>query len=381
MTFHDVANIFPLMGERELSELARDIQANGLREPIWLHEDGRIIDGRNRYLACERVGVEPDYRTWDGQGSLVAFVVSLNLHRRHLDESQRALVAARIANLGEGRPDKTTAIAAVSQSDASDLLNVSVDSLQRAKRVLDDGATELVQAVERGDVAVSTAAVVSELPKAEQRQIIARGESEILKAAKEIRSQRLEERRQERVEKLADISRGSAPLITGRRYPLVYADPPWKYEHIETESRAIENQYPTMELDDICALPLADVTTDDAVLFLWATSPKLAEAMRVIESWGFNYRTSMVWVKDQIGMGYYARQQHELLLIATKGQPPTPAPSNRPASVLKAPRTAHSAKPVEFYELIERMYPEFSKLEMFARAPRDGWDAWGNQAA
>jgi len=378
MTFHDVANIFPLMGERELSELAQDIAANGLREPIWLHDDGRIIDGRNRFLACERAGVKPDYRTWDGHGSLVAFVVSLNLHRRHLDESQRTIVAARIkqilsANLHPGED---------AAEQAAELLNVSRRSVFTGQAVLDDGAPELIQAVERGDVAVSTAAVISsELTRAKQQALVARGEVEILKAAKEIRAQRLEERRQERVEKLADISRGSAPLITGRRYPLIYADPPWKYEHVETESRAIENQYPTMELDDICALPLADVTTDDAVLFLWATSPKLAEAMRVIESWGFNYRTSMVWVKDQIGMGYYARQQHELLLIATKGQPPTPAPSNRPASVVKSPRTAHSAKPVEFYELIERMYPEFPKLEMFSRVPRDGWDAWGNQAA
>jgi N6-adenosine-specific RNA methylase IME4 len=101
--------------------------------------------------------------------------------------------------------------------------------------------------------------------------------------------------------------------------------------------------------------------------------------MKVIESWGFTYRTCMVWVKDKIGMGYYARQQHELLLIAMKGSPRVPAPKNRPSSVVNAPRSAHSKKPDLFYELIERMYPRARKVELFCRSPRDGWTAWGNE--
>jgi N6-adenosine-specific RNA methylase IME4 len=92
----------------------------------------------------------------------------------------------------------------------------------------------------------------------------------------------------------------------------VYADPHWRYEHVETANRAIENQYPTMDLDAICDLPIASLVADRALLFLWATSPKLAEAKRVMSAWDFEYRTSFVWVKNQIGMGYYVRQQHEL---------------------------------------------------------------------
>lgn len=190
-----------------------------------------------------------------------------------------------------------------------------------------------------------------------------------------------QERRTERIEKLATIAKGNTELATDVKYPVIYADPPWRYEHVKTESRAIENQYPTMALDEICALPLGDVTTDDALLFLWATSPKLAEALRVVESWGFTYRTSMVWVKDQIGMGYYARQRHELLLIATKGEPPVPAPEDRPDTVVTAPRGEHSEKPDIFYRVIERMYPTLPRLELFAREAREGWDRWGNQAA
>lgn len=162
-------------------------------------------------------------------------------------------------------------------------------------------------------------------------------------------------------------------------YSLIYADPPWRYEFSETESREIENQYPTMDLDAIKLIPVATWTAPDAMLFLWATSPKLEEAMSVLTAWGFGYRTCMVWVKDKIGMGYYARQQHELLLIGRRGEPKVPEPGDRPPSVIVAPRTEHSAKPPEVYDLIERMYPGQKYLEMFARNRRDGWEPWGNQ--
>jgi len=170
------------------------------------------------------------------------------------------------------------------------------------------------------------------------------------------------------------------PATPSGSYRLLYADPPWRYEHVETENRAIENQYPTMDLDAICALQVP--AADDAVLFLWATSPKLAEAMRVLEAWRFDYRTCAVWDKEQIGMGYYFRQQHELLLVAARGMLPVPRPAIRPASVLHARRGLHSAKPTQVYVLLETMYPEFTdadRVELFCRTPRPGWAQWGNE--
>ncbi|HZD60026.1 MAG TPA: ParB N-terminal domain-containing protein, partial [Anaerolineae bacterium] len=92
MEFHPIADIFPMMGMDEFLELKEDIEKNGLREPIWTYQ-GKIIDGRNRYRACKLVGVEPQFREWDGNGSLVAFILSLNLHRRHLTQSQKAVIA------------------------------------------------------------------------------------------------------------------------------------------------------------------------------------------------------------------------------------------------------------------------------------------------
>jgi N6-adenosine-specific RNA methylase IME4 len=114
-------------------------------------------------------------------------------------------------------------------------------------------------------------------------------------------------------------------------------------------------------------------------MFMWATSPKLKEALELIEAWEFEYKTCMVWIKDKIGMGYYARQKHELLLISAKGGLELPDPSLRPESVFFAPRTEHSEKPMEVYSIIETMYPTYKKLEMFARNKREGWEVWGDE--
>ena len=174
--------------------------------------------------------------------------------------------------------------------------------------------------------------------------------------------------------------RVAVPLPDGI-YRLLYVDPPWRYEHVETESRAIENQYPTMSLDEICALQVP--AAKDAVLFLWVTSPKLAEAIKVIEAWSFTYRTCAVWDKSTIGMGYYFRQQHELLLVAARGDALIPSPSLRVSSIIRAKRTKHSEKPAIVYDILEDMYPDFSqtdRIELFARAPHPGWTSWGHNS-
>lgn len=375
--FHPLAEVFPLIEGAEFDALVADIKANGLHDPITLL-DGTILDGRNRYRACLNAEVAPRFEEFEGPDP-VAFVVSKNVARRHLDESQRAMAAAKIATLQRG-VNQHASIEAPSQSNAASLLNVSRSGVQRAREVLDEGDESLVKAVERGTVSVSAAADVASLPKAEQAEIVAKGEKEILEAAKRIRAQKSEARREERIEKIADISRGNTEMATDRKYPVIYADPPWRYEFAESETRAIENQYPTMTLGDIKALPVSGMATDDAILFMWATSPKLEEAFEVIRAWGFTYRSSAIWVKNQLGMGYYFRQQHELLLVATRGSMPAPAPAARPRSVLTSDRTEHSAKPAEFAQYIEAMYPTLPRVELFCRSPRDGWNVWGNQA-
>jgi N6-adenosine-specific RNA methylase IME4/ParB-like chromosome segregation protein Spo0J len=377
LRFHPFADIFPLLEGAEFDELVADIKAYGLHEPIVVYED-QIIDGRNRYRACEAAGLDPTYTVYQGDDP-VAYVVSLNLHRRHLDESQRAMVASKLATLRRG-DNQHSPIGETSQARAAQLLNVGKRSVERATEVRDRGALELVQAVERGEVSVSAAANIATVPVNEQREIVARGAKEILECAKAIRAEAATKRRAARISRIIEISKGNEPLNLERTYPIILADPPWQYEHPISLSRDIEEKYPTMGLDEICALPIAQLASENALLFLWVPPPILEQAFRVITAWGFDYCSGFVWVKPSIGMGYYVRQQHEHLLFARRGEFPAPEPVQRPSSIIEAPRREHSRKPDEAYELIERMYPELPKIELFARQARPGWDVWGNEA-
>lgn len=180
-------------------------------------------------------------------------------------------------------------------------------------------------------------------------------------------------------QKLADLV-DRAPrtdLATLARFPVIYADPPWAYDFTESPSRAIENHYPVMTLEDIKALDVP--AAEDAVLFLWSTPPKLAEAAEVMAAWKFRYRTCLVWVKPSIALGKWARQRHELLLIGTRGGFPAPL-KPAPDSVYEEPRAGHSVKPERFRELIEAMCPGQPYCELFARGGRPGWAAWGYEA-
>ena len=177
MDFHALANLVPFVTGEKFEGLVENVRANGLREEIVLYED-KILDGRNRYRACIEAGIELRFRTFGDRASdgddPRAFVISLNIMRRHLSESQRAMIAARLANLDEGRPSKTTAIAGVSQGEAAELCNVSVDSIGRAKKVLNSAIPEIVAAVDSGQVTVNTAASLAQQPVPIQTSVIER---------------------------------------------------------------------------------------------------------------------------------------------------------------------------------------------------------------
>jgi hypothetical protein len=212
---HPAADVFPLLVGAEFDRLVDDIEAHGLRLPIVLDVDGRILDGRNRHRACEAAGVEPRFETWAGDaGSEIAYVVSANLTRRHMNASQRALVAAKLATLRHGGDRVSEQAAnlqvAPTQAEAATMLNVSERTVASAREVLDHGAPELVAAVERGHLAVSTAADVAELPKAAQAAIVALSNTEIIGAAKTVRSERAAKRHARRA--------GVAPPSNGMQF-------------------------------------------------------------------------------------------------------------------------------------------------------------------
>lgn len=192
--WHDFANLFPMLDAAGQDSLRADIQAYGVREPVILF-DGRILDGRNRHMAARDLGI--DFPVADFAGTArdaLQYVLSTNLHRRHLTESQRAAVAAKLANMTVGNPDFTnpanlpnreeTAPAQVSQADAAALLNVSERSVRTAKKVQEHGVADLSAMVDRGDVSVSAAAAVAALPTEEQEDVVAAGPAAVKARAK-----------------------------------------------------------------------------------------------------------------------------------------------------------------------------------------------------
>jgi N6-adenosine-specific RNA methylase IME4 len=360
MEFHEIANVFPLIEGAEFKELVADIAANGLREPVILL-DGKILDGRNRYRACVEAGIEPRSVEYSGTDP-VAFVVSLNLRRRHLSEGQRAWVAAQIANLDHGQKKADSAIA-LSQPEAAAMLNVSVDSVKRAKVVRDRGAPELQAAVATGQVAVSVAADVARLPGAEQREIVARGEGQILEAAA--------------------VAAVEAQMPEGK-FGTIVIDPPWPMQKIERDARPnqVAFEYPTMTEDELVAFGdrVNDAAADDCHLFMWTTQKFLPMSLRLLDAWGFRYVLTMVWHKpggfQPIGLPQY---NCEFCIYARRGAPAF-VDTKQFATCFDAPRREHSRKPDEFYETVRRVTVG-PRIDIFSREERDGFEQFGNEVA
>ena len=187
--------------------------------------------------------------------------------------------------------------------------------------------------------------------------------------------------RDDRERQLAERTVAASKQLGAQLYGVLLVDPPWRFEPWSRETgmdRAADNHYPTMTIDEIKALAVP--AAPDCILYMWATGPMLDTAIDVVRAWGFSHNTAQIWDKGQLGLGYRVRAEAEILLIATRGKVPAPAPGTQPRQIIRAPRGRHSEKPDKFADEIARLYPTTPKLEMFARKPRAGWDTWGNEA-
>lgn len=164
---------------------------------------------------------------------------------------------------------------------------------------------------------------------------------------------------------------------TTNKYSIIYADPPWRYKFCKDNADKIEKHYPTLTLDEIKKLPIP--CKENSVLYLWATAPKLEEALEVMRAWGYTYKTNGIWDKESIGMGFWFRGQHELLLVGTKGEFSPPPPTGRISSLHREKKTKHSKKPDFYRNYITNIFPNENKIELFARQCADGWDCWGDE--
>lgn len=363
--------VMPPLAESDFEALKADIAERGVLIPVEYDDAGNILDGHHRVRACEELGISdwPRFvRKGMSEEEKRTHARQLNIARRHLSRDQkRELIAGQLKETPERSNRQVAAGLGVDHKTVQAVRNDSEatgEIPQLSKTVGADGKER------RKPIRT---AYVDPTPE---------GQKEAEAVVKANRAQRSVQRRQERLEKIEEISKGNSELNTSRKYPVIYADPPWRYEMpaMGGTNRSIENHYPTMTLEEICAMPVSELAADDAMLYMWATAPKLPECLDVVKAWGFEYRTHMVWDKQKIGMGYHARNQHELLLICKRGEIPPPQAGTQPSSVYSEARGKHSAKPTFFYEMIEAAYPDLAKIELFCRSPREGWSSWGNQA-
>mgnify|MGYP000910618129 CR=1 FL=1 len=361
LTFHEYADIFPMLSLEELDTLAADIAANGLLEPITLYE-GKVLDGRNRYVACLNVAVDPRFTQYTGDDPL-GFVVSKNLHRRQLTSSQRAVVALEVerhigANLEAVRREKISQYRQTGET--TQIVESSQPAAEQAARMV---GTNRQYVSDAKKIAAQAPELIPQ---------IASGAMTIPEAKREIR-------RAEALDRLESIEAQEAKAIQGV-YDVIVVDPPWPMEKIERDVRPNQSEfdYPTMSEAELEALDIP--YADDCHVWLWTTHKFLPMAMRLLDAWGLKYVCTFVWHKPG-GFQPYGLPQYncEMALYARRGSPSFLDTKAFPVC-FEAPRGAHSEKPGAFYDTIRRVTGG-RRLDMFSRRLIDGFDAWGNEAS
>jgi len=387
MEFHPIANIFPLLMGPEYQEFIEDVRQNGLREPIQLYE-GKILDGRNRYRACEEANVEPLFEQWQGKDP-IQFVLSMNLHRRHLDSSQRAACAvAALPHLEEEARKR--------EAERKKNINNPTLNSQRFDESNGRASEQAAKAFGTNRQYVSDAKKLAE-ERPELFERVKAGELTIPRAKQEIARERQEHNsRSESGTYLVDNCKviiGDARNMDlsqfGEGYKVIVADPPWKYR-VSLGEGVAKDQYATLDEEDLMTMPLDQLADKNCVLFLWGTWPKLPEALQVMQAWGFKYVTGLPWVKTttnnlkntpiseitlNYGVGYWVRGVSEFILIGRRGN--VSAPKLKGFLGIISPNLNHSHKPNSIHEIAEAM--EGPYLELFARRSRPGWTVFGNE--
>ena len=372
--------VMPPLTAEEYAELKNDIAQRGVMVPIEYDEQGNVLDGHHRLQICAELGIR-DYpkviRAGMTEDEKRTHARKLNMARRQLNREQKQeLIREQLRETPEqsdrqiakalGVSDKTVGAQRHSMEAGAEIphldTSMGTDGKQYPRRPVsvfnpsnrEERAIQNPDVVERMADTGADALAVEKQMKREQRQDAIQQQKEKPRASSHV-----------------DI------YTTDRKYRVIYADPPWSYSDRQDTGMlgGAVKHYDTMPLEDICALPVP--AADDAVLFLWVTSPMLEDSFRVINAWGFKYKSSFVWDKVAHNMGHYNSVRHEFLLIATRGSC-TPDVQRLFDSVVSIERTEHSRKPGQFREMIDTLYPIGERLELFAREAAEGWDVWGD---
>lgn len=363
----ELKNLIPPLSDEEREQLTENLLTEGIRDAIVIGVvDGEkyIVDGHNRYEIATEYDLEYETKEIEFPSfeSMKDWMIKNQLGRRNINSYMRTELALLlkpkfVAQAKENIANRE-AVGGKSidtREEIAKLAGVGTNTVDRVEEIQKKADEETIQKVRDGEISIN----------------------EAFRATRE--AERQEKRKEQREQQKENIDEFVDIFNTDKKYRVIYADPPWKYNQSSSDTRMgfAEAHYETMSLDELRRLPVKDIAEKDSVLFLWATNPLLPDAIELMWSWGFEYKSAFVWHKGNSGLGYYNRVVHEFLLIGTRGKC-TPDTDKRIPSVQEIPKGEHSAKPEEFRKIIEEMYIG-EKLELFARKIPEGWDAWGNE--
>ena len=348
-------NMWDKLPKVEFEALRDSIRENGLFEKLVLNQDNVLLDGHNRRDALHALGIPVtedlvERKHFDNVLDEKIFIMLVNLQRRHLNDYQKTEKAKPLEDLYTEKAIQRQLNGTLSSIEdkgragelTAKVIGVSKATYERAKKIRDEGTED-----EKNEAR-------------SKKRMVSKVYNKIMKRQK--------------LEKAKEA--GSPPLPLGK-YDIILADPPWQYGYEGSQRGKADIHYATLPTQKICDLEVP--SAENAMLFLWVTNPMIPDGLRVLKSWGFEYKTNYVWVKDKIGTGFYNRSKHELLFICRKGDFTHPTDADRLPSVIEAPRRAHSEKPEVVYDMIEALYPRRAYLELYARpkTKREGWTMWG----
>lgn len=400
--------LLPLTKE-ERNQLELSLVAEGCRDPLVLWGN-TLIDGHNRYEICTQYNipfnkVQKDFSSHEEAKN---WIINNQLGRRNITSEQRDYLIGRLykeqkkehggdRKSEESRGQNVPLIGTAER--IAEQFKISEKTVKRAEKFVDAVDTlagncgeEVKQKILNRSIDISKEDVqtLAKKPVQEQKAIIQQIETG---EAESFRKATASVTREVQRQKVNTIAAKNKPIDGSiGKFNIILADPAWPYNsrcsHSETRfGGGVHGQYPVMTIEEICALKVKDISADDAILFLWCTWPHLDNALKVIEAWGFEYKTcAFDWMKLNpngeglfFGTGYYTKSNTEYCLLATKGESMKPAVDTESMAIL-APIREHSRKPEESYIRIEKMYPTLKKVELFARSQHPGWSVWGNQS-
>jgi N6-adenosine-specific RNA methylase IME4 len=357
----DLKKLIPPLAPDERALLEASIIAEGCRDAIITWND-TIVDGHNRYEICTKHGIpfRTEDRDFESADEVKVWMINNQFGRRNLSNYQRSILALELESLfkhkakqkqiesGGAVPQKSAKPPIETRQEIAKVAQVSHDTIAKVKVLREQAHEDVKKKLEAGTVSINEA--YQEIKKEEKKQE---------------REKQIEEVRQK-------IEQEEIAAPSGK-FDVIAIDPPWNYgREYDPDTSRVANPYPEMTTDEISKIELP--SKDDSVLFLWTTHAFIKDAFRLLSDWGYNYKATIVWDKERMGMGSTVRMQCEFCLLATKGKPIISGASER--DIIREARREHSRKPEAFYAMVERMCIG-RKLDYFSREQRNGWDTYG----